>query len=85
VLYRRHASAGAAENIEGASVITPQKFIAELLLQTRAKELGLPITANMLGRAIEACEGERNGDFFMIRRIEGLEVGNGSQKGREGE
>ena len=55
------------------------------MLQTRAKELGLPITANMLGRTIEACEGERNGDFFTVRRIEGLEIGNGSQKGREGE
>src|SRR5262249_2811103 len=43
----RHASAGAAENIEGAPVITPQKFIAELrMLRTRAKELGLPITAS---------------------------------------
>ena len=66
-------------------MITRQKFIAELrMLQTRAKELGLPITANMLGRTIEACEGERNGDFFTVRRIDGLEVGNGSQKGREG-
>jgi len=42
-------------------VITLQKFIAELrMLQTRAKELGLPITANMIGRAIEVCEGERD-------------------------
>jgi hypothetical protein len=64
-------------------VITPQKFIAELrMLRTRAKELGLPITANMLGRAIEACEGERDGDFITVRRIEGLEVGNGSRAKR---
>jgi len=61
--------------IEGAPVITPQKFIAELrMLWTRAKELGLPITANMIGRAIEVCECERNGDFLTVRRIEGLEV-----------
>jgi hypothetical protein len=64
-------------------VITLQKFIAELrMLQTRAKELGLPITTNMLGRAIEACEGERNGDFLTVRRIEGLEVGNSSHAKR---
>src|SRR5262245_30988816 len=72
----RHASAGAAENIEGAPVITPQKFIAELrMLRTRAKELGLPITASIIGRAIEVCEGERDGDFLTVRRIEGPEVG----------
>ena len=53
-------------------MITPQKFIAELrMLRTRAKELGLPITANMIGRAIEACEGEQDGDFFTFTRIEG--------------
>jgi hypothetical protein len=57
-------------------VITQQKFIAELrMLRTRAKELGLPITANMIGRAIEVCEGERDGDFLTLRRIEELEVG----------
>ena len=44
------------------------------MLWTRAKELGLPITANMIGRAIEVCECERNGDFLTVRRIEGLEV-----------
>jgi len=50
-------------------VITPQKFIAELrMLQTRAQELGLPITANMIGRAIEVCEGERDDDFLTVRR-----------------
>ena len=41
------------------------------MLQTRAKELGLPITANMIGRTIEVCEGERDGDFLTLRRIEG--------------
>jgi hypothetical protein len=57
-------------------VITQQKLIAELrMLRTRAKELGLPITANMIGIAIEVCESERDGDFLTIRRIEGLEVG----------
>ena len=56
-------------NIEGAPVITPQKFIAELrMLRTRAKELGLPITANMIGRAIEVCESERAGDLLTVRR-----------------
>ena len=54
-------------------MITPQKFIAELrMLRTRAKELGLPITANMIGRAIEVCEGERDGDLLTVRRIEEL-------------
>ena len=63
------------ENIEGAPVITPQKFIAELLmLRTRAKELGLPITANIIGRAIEVCERERGGDFLTVKRIERPEV-----------
>src|SRR5262249_9359736 len=57
-------------------MITPQKFIAELqMLRTRAKELGLPITANMIGRAIEVCEVERDGDLLTVRRIEELEVG----------
>ena len=50
-------------------MITPQKFIAELrMLRTRAKELGLPATANMIGRAIEVCDGERDGDFLTVRR-----------------
>jgi hypothetical protein len=54
------------ENGEGAPVITPQKFIAELrMLRTRAKELGLPITADMIGRAIEVCERERDGRLFL--------------------
>ena len=57
-------------------MITPQKFIAELqMLRTRAKELGLPITANMIGRAIEVCEVERDSDLLTVRRIEELEVG----------
>src|SRR5262249_19135864 len=57
-------------------MITPQKFIAELrMLRTRAKELGLPITANMIGRAIEVCEVERDGDLLTVRRIEELVVG----------
>jgi len=57
-------------------MITQQKFIAELqMLRTRAKELGLPITANMIGRAIEVCEAERDGDLLTVRRIEELEVG----------
>jgi hypothetical protein len=57
-------------------VITQQKFIAELrMLRSRAKELGLPITASIIGRAIEVCEGERDGDFLTVRRIEGPEVG----------
>ena len=57
-------------------MITQQKFIAELrMLRTRAKELGLPITANMIGRAIEVCEVERDGDLLTVRRIEELEVG----------
>jgi hypothetical protein len=65
----------ASQNSEGAPVITPQKFIAELrMLRTRAKELGLPITADMIGRAIEVCERERGGDFLTVKRIEGLEV-----------
>ena len=52
-------------------MITPQKFIAELrMLQTRAKELGLPITADMIGRVIEVCERERGGDFLTVKRIE---------------
>ena len=52
------------------------KFIAELrMLRTRAKELGLPITADMIGRAIEVCERERGGDFLIVKRIEELEVG----------
>ena len=56
-------------------MITPQKFIAELrMLQTRAKELGLPITADMMGRVIEVCERERGGDFLTVKRIEGPEV-----------
>src|SRR5262249_41944529 len=72
----RQASAGATENIKGAIVITQQKFIAELrMLRTRAKEVGLPIAANMIGRAIEVCESERDGDFLTLRRIEELEVG----------
>ena len=50
-------------------MITPQKFIAELrMLRSRAKELGLPITASIIGRAIEVCEGERDGDFLTVRR-----------------
>jgi len=65
-------------------VITPKKVIAELrMLQTRAKELGLPITANMLGRAIEACEGERNGDFLTVRPLRERH-GSEEQKGHEG-
>jgi len=57
-------------------VITQQKFVAELqVLRTRATELGLPITANMIGIAIDVCESERAGDFLTVRRIEGLEVG----------
>jgi hypothetical protein len=72
----RQASAGATENIKGAIVITQQKFIAELrMLRTRAKEVDLPIAANMIGRAIEVCESERDGDFLTLRRIEELEVG----------
>jgi hypothetical protein len=56
-------------------VITLQKFIAELqMLRTRAKELGLPITAHMIGRVIEVCERERGGDFFTVKRIEPPEV-----------
>ena len=63
-------------NIEGAPVITQQKFVAELqMLRTRAKELGLPITANMIGIALDVCESERRGDFLTVRRIEGPEVG----------
>ena len=50
-------------------MITPQKFIAELrMLRTRAKELGLPITANRIGRVIEVCESERAGDLLTVRR-----------------
>jgi len=65
----------ASQNSEGAPVITPQKFIAELrMLRTRAKELGLPITADMIGRAIEVCERERGGDFFTVKRIKEIEV-----------
>ena len=44
----------------GAPVITQQKFVAELqMLRTRAKELGLPITANMIGIALDAASRER--------------------------
>ena len=54
-------------------MITQQKFVAELqMLRTRAEELGLPITANVIGRAIEVCERERGGDFVTVKRIEGL-------------
>ena len=64
-----------SQHSEGAPVITPQKFIAELrMLRTRAKELGLPITADMIGRAIEVCERERGGDFLTVKRIERSEV-----------
>jgi len=55
----------------GAPVITHQKFVAELqVLRTRATELGLPITANMIGIAIDVCESERCGDFLTVKRIE---------------
>ena len=68
-----------------APVITPQEFIAQLrLLWTRAKELGLPVTANMIGRAIEVCERERDGEFRTVRRIEELEVGTQHSIAREG-
>jgi len=73
VLYRLKCLSPSAP---GAPVITQQKFVAELqMLRTRAKELGLPITANMIGIALDVCESERRGDFLTVKRIEELEVG----------
>src|SRR5262245_46604162 len=80
----RQASAGATENIKGAIVITQQKFIAELrMLRTRAKEVGLPIAANMIGRAIEVCESERDPGLFFESRPRRIGVEKGGHESNE--